>query len=183
MATATKEETQAYFGGREGDQDAGGRELLPTREKKGAPKDALYLFQMIEDEVELKQSGEEAKIPDHPFIAFDAEVLAPEEFEGERVRGMFYFPAMPEDTDDLKAMKKFDEQMKRTVGQVDGILGEGTMASLAATSLEDSLDELIPLLDGVSFVGKVGFEKAKGGFPAKSRITRYVLAETWTEAE
>lgn len=183
MAGATKEETQGYFNGREGDQDAGGRELLPTREKKGAPKDALYLFQMIKDEIELKHSGEEAKTPDHPFIAFDAEVIAPEEFEGERVRGMFYFPAMPEDTDDAKAMKKFDEQMKRTIGQVDGILGEGTMASLDATDLEESLDELIPLLEGVSFVGKVGVERARDGYPAKNRITRFEAADTWTEAE
>lgn len=182
MATATKKEVQDYWG-TPGDQDAGGRELLPTSERKGAPKDALYLFQMIEDEIELKHSGEEAKIPDHPFIAFDAEVLAPEEWEGERVRGMFYFPAMPEDTEDTKAMKKYGEQMKRTIGQVDGILGHGTVASLDATDLEARLEELIGLLDGVSFVGKVGSEKAKGGFPAKSRITRFEMAETWTEAE
>lgn len=180
MATATENEVQSYFGGREGNQDAGAPELLPTNVKKGAPKDALYLFQMSDEDVTLEHSGEDAKTPDHPYIAFYAEVLAPEEFEGSRVRGMFYFPTMPED-DDAKAMKKFDEQMRRTIGQVDGILGEGTMASLSATGLEESLDELIPLLDGVSFVGKVGLERARGGFPAKNRITRFEAPESWSE--
>lgn len=181
MATATDQDTQNYFGGREGDQDAGAPELLPTREKKGAPAGALYLFQIGDDDAELQHSGEDAKTPDHPYVSFFAEVLAPEEFEGSRVRGMFYFPAMPEDPDDAKAMKKFDEQMARTIGQVDGILGEGTMASIEG-SLEDSLEELIPLLDGMSFVGKVGVERARDGYPAKNRITRFAQADTWNEA-
>ncbi len=132
-------------------------------------------------------SGEDAKTPDHPYILFYAEVMAPDEFtpdefEGGRIRGMFYFPAMPEDPDDAKAMKKFNKQMERTIGQVDGILGEGTMASLESTDLEESLEELIPLLDGVSFVGKVGKERAKGGFSAKNRITHFAPPETWSKA-
>ena len=176
----TDDEVQAYFSGREGDQDAGAPELLPTREKKGAPKDALYLFQMSEDGVELQHSGEDAKTPDHPYISFYAEVLAPEEFEGSRLRGMFYFPAMPEDTDDPKAMKRFDEQMKKTVGQVDGILGEGTMASIEAVGLEESLEELVVLLDGANFVGKVGVERARDGYPAKNRINHFSSAEDWS---
>lgn len=180
---ATPEEVQGYFGNRVGDQDAGAPELISTSEKKGGPKDGLCLFQMSEDDVELRHSGEDSKTPDHPFIQFYAEVLAPEEFEGVRIRGMFYFPAMPEDQDDAKAMKKFDEQMKRTIGQVDGILGEGTMASIDAVTLEDSLDELVYLLDGASFVGKVGVERARGEYAAKNRITRFEAPDTWTGGE
>ncbi len=179
-ATASREEVQNYFNNRVGDQDAGAPELIPASERKGGPPEGLCLFQMGEDDVTLEHSGEESKNPDHPYILFFAEVLAPEEFEGTRIKGMFYFPVMPE-ADDAKAMKKFDAQTARNIGQVDAILGEGTVASIEAVDLEESLDELISLLDGASFVGKVGIEKAKGEYAAKNRITRFAQAETWTE--
>ena len=179
VATANKNEVQDYFA-LEGDQDAGAPELIPSA-RKGGPADNLCLFQMGEDEVELQHGGDESKNPGHTYVSFIAEVLAPEEWEDSRVRGMIYFPPTPEDTDDAKAMKKFSEQMRRTIGQVDGILGTGTVSSLEG-DLESRLEEIINLLDGVSFVGEVSTEKAKGGYRAKNRINRFLHSDTWNEA-
>ncbi len=183
MATAT--ELDDYWG-QPGDQDAGAPELLPTNPKKGAPEGSLYLLQIGYDDVELRHSESEAN-PGHPYIQCYVQVLAPEEFTpelfpGGRFRQMFWFPAMPEE-DDAKVMKAYGEQMKKIIGQVDGVLGEGTVASLDATELEPRLEELVGLLDGMSFVGKVGVERGKDGYPAKNRITHFAPADTWTEGE
>ena len=181
VTTASKKEVQGYFSPREGDQDAGRPELIPSA-RKGGPKDNLCLLQMGEDDVTLEHGGDESKNPGHPYVQFYVDVLAPEEFEEGRIRGMFYFPVMPEDTDDTKAMKIFDSQMKKNIGQVEAVLGEGTWASIEATDLEDGLEQLINLLDGVSFVGEIGIEKAKGGFGAKNRINKFLHSDTWNEA-
>lgn len=177
---ATKEEVQGYFSPREGDQDADVPELIPSA-RKGGPINNLCLLQMGEDDVTVEHGGDESKNPGHPYVLFFSEVLAPEEFEEIRIKGMFYFPVMPEDTSNEKAMKKFDSQMRKNIGQVDAVLGEGTWASLNAESLEDGLNELVTLLDGVSFVGEIGIEKAKKGWPAKNRINKFAPSDTWTE--
>ena len=185
VATASKEEIQNYWDV-PGDQDAGTPELLPTNPKKGAPEGALYLLQMGDDDVTLKHSESDSN-PGHPYIEYYVSVLSPEEFTpeeypGGRFRGMFWFPVVPEDTDDTKAMKVYGEQMKKIIGQVDGILGERTVASLDSTELEARLEELVGLRDGASFVGEMGKEPAKGGFRAKNRINKFFHSDTWNEA-
>lgn len=183
MANATQD-VQDFYSGVVGDQNAGAPELLPTDERKGAPKGALYLFTMEDDSVELKHSGEESKNPNHPYVAFRAEVIGPDEFEDSFVRGMFYFPALPDDTADSKAMQKFNKQLQRTIGQVEGILGEGTIESIGwADGMENMCETLVDMLDGASFVGKVGVEKASGGYNAKNRINEFFASSTWSPEE
>ena len=178
MAT-TKEQVSRFFAGVEGDQDAGGLELLPTKERDGAPTDSLYLFCIDEEETQVRHSGEDSKHPDHPYINTRNVVAEPEEFEDRSVFGLFYFPAdLAEDASE-KDQKKYDGQRERFVGQVDAILGDGACAGLQGDTLEELMEELCDQLKGVTFVGTVGVEKGQNGYKPKNRITRYAPADTW----
>lgn len=181
--TATKEQVSRFFAGVEGDQDAGGIELLPTKDQDGAPPENLYLFQIDEEETEVRHSGDESKNPGHPYINTRNVVMEPEEFEDRSVFGLFYFPADPAEDASDKDLRKYDGQRERFVGQVDAILGKGACAALQGDTLEELMEELCGQLQGATFVGTVGVEKGRNGYKPKNRITNYAMAETWGQED
>ena len=64
---------------------------------------------------------------------------------------------------------------------MEGILGEGTIESIGwADGMENMCETLVDMLDGASFVGKVGVEKASGGYNAKNRINEFFASSTWS---
>ena len=175
-----------FFSGISGEQGPEALPLLPVREKDGAPAAALYLFQFVEDGVEVRHSGENSAHPGHPYINYKAEVVSPEDFAGRPIYGMFYFPAEPDEDQDpeSKEEKSRARQKAQFVGALDEILGEGTLDGLEGETLEDTLTGLAEMLEGEVFVGKVGVQGARKEngveiYPARNRITYFHNKTTW----
>lgn len=177
----TQEKVKGFFADVEGDQGTGSQPLLPTRTKDGAPKDNKWLMHFVEDQVEVMY----AKSDGHPYLGFRAEIDEPAEYSGRQVFGMFFMPRTGGDDE-----AKYQEQMGRVVGQIDGVLGVGTCAGLESDTLESSLFELVPMLENVTFVGKIGLEKGKKRdpsdeshdaerYPDRNRIVRFEPEDTW----
>lgn len=184
MAVANK--VKGFFGDVAGKQGDDSPTLLPTKVKDGAPAGNLWLMHFVEGEVEIRYT----KMDDHPYLSYRAAIDEPEDYAGRNVFGMFFFPRTPADTDDSDAQEKYKEQLERVVGQVDAVLGEGTCRSLGTDTLEASLQELVPMLDNVGFVGKIGLERGKKRdsadtdkeaerYPDRNRISRFAAADTW----
>lgn len=181
-----KEKVKGFFAGVEGDQTLPQQELLPTKKKDGAPDGNLWLTHFVEGDLEIRYTNADA----HPYISYRAEVDEPVEYEGRNVFGMFFPPRPIEDPDDEEEQEKYDGQMKRFVGQIDAVLGEGTCGSLDTDDLESSLMELIPMLENSGFVAKIGFERGKKKdpedtdkdaerHPNRNRISHFYHADTW----
>ena len=179
---------KGFFAGVEGEQGSSSPDLLPTRTKDGAPEGNRWLLHMAEGEVEVRHTKED----EYPYISYRAEVDEPVEYAGRAVFGMFFFPRpVGEYVDDPdEAEKKYDAQISRVVGQVDAVLGPGTCAGLETTELEDTLAELVPLLENASFVGKIGRERGKKKdpddeakdaerYPDRNRISYFEPTENW----
>jgi len=190
MATATKPETQRFFGNVEGDQGAESIPLLPTRVKDGAPPNNKWLMHFVEGEVAVRHTTSDS----WPYINYRSEVDSPDEYAERVVFGMFFFPRdLAEDaTDDDQ--EKFEKQQARVVGQIDAVLGAGTCNSLEGETLEEVLTELIPLLENTTFVGKIGKERGKKvdpddeskdaeRYPDRNRITFFEHEDTWEAPE
>ena len=178
----TKEAVRGFFAGVEGDQGSDTRELLPTKVKEGAPKGNLWLMHFVDGDVEVRYTKSDA----HPYISYRAEIDEPVEYAGRILFGMIFFPR-PAVGDDAA---KYLEQLVKVVGQVDAVLGAGTCAALNSDSLESALFELVPMLENVAFVGKIGFERGKKKdpndedkdaerHPDRNRITRFDHADNW----
>lgn len=179
---ATKEQVSRFFDGVEGDQDAGGVELIPVGKKSDVPGD-LYLFQIDEDETEVRHSGDDSKNPGHPYINTRNVILEPVEYEDRSVFGLFYFPADLDADVSAKDQEKYDNSRRRFVGQVDGILGEGACAMLDGDTLEELMENLAEALQGMTFVGTLGMERGRNGYRPKNKITHFAMAETWGQED
>ena len=175
-----------FFAGIPGEQGPETPPLLPVNEKDGAPTESLYLLQFVEDGVEVRHSGENSRHPGHPYINYKVEVVAPDDYAGRPIYGMFYFPApLEEDIDpESKQAKDHSRQTAQFVGALDEILGEGTLGELQGGTLEDTLTGLVDMLEGEVFVGKVGVQAARKEdgvvvYPARNRITYFHNKTTW----
>ena len=182
---ATKDKVQGFFAGVSGEQGSDQPALLPTKTKDGAPRGNRWLMHLIEGDVEVRY----AKDDGHPYINYRAAVDEPSEYEGRSLFGTFWFPR-PAEEGDAEAAAKYETNQKRVVGQIDEILGEGTCANLPTDTLESSLFELVPMLENVGFVGKIGLERGKKKdptdedkdaerFPDKNRISHFYHSDTW----
>jgi len=175
MSNETEEISQFY--GIDGDQDAG-FELLPTGGDEDAPEDDKYLFEIDEEETQVKHSAKQ----DVPYVNYRALVLEPDIHEGRSQFGMFYPPQEPEDPDDAKATRNFRNAQKRFKGGVDAVLGAGTAERLP-NDPEALAEALCEQLKGESFVGQLRYKPATGGYRAKTEIAKYFPADTWQQDE
>ena len=182
---ATKDKVQGFFAGVSGDQGSEKRALLPTKTRDGAPRGNKWLMHLVEGDVEIRYTREDS----HPYISYRAVVDEPVDYEGRSLFGMFWFPRPAEEGDE-EAAAQYQTNLDRVVGQVDAILGEGTCAGLSTETLESSLFELVPLLENVAFVGKIGLERGKKKDPTdasndaeryddKNRISHFDHSDTW----
>ena len=182
---STKDKVQGFFAGVSGEQGSDQPALLPTKTKDGAPRGNKWLMHLVEGDVEIRYT----KADSHPYISYRAAVDEPADYEGRSLFGMLFFPRPVEDGDE-EAATKYATNLSHVVGQVDAILGKGTCAELPTDSLESSLFELVPLLENVAFVGKIGLERGKKKdpededkdaerFPDRNRISHFYHADTW----
>ena len=186
--TTTKSKITSFFSGAKGEQATPEVKLLPTRIKDGAPKGNRFLMHFVEGEVEIRHTNAD----NYPYINYRAEVDEPNDFAEWTVFGMFFFPrAITEDATEEEE-EKYNNQLSRVIGQIDSVLGEGTCSSLDGNSLEECLEELVPLLEHSPFVGKVGRERGKKldaqddskdaeRYPDRNRITYFVHSDTWED--
>ena len=181
---ATKDKVQGFFAGATGDQGSDQPTLLPTKTKDGAPRGNKWLMHLVEGDVEIRYTKDDS----HPYISYRAAVDEPADYEGRSLFGMFFFPRDVQE--DEEGQEKYAKQRDRTVGQIDAILGEGTCANLETDTLESSLFELVPMLENVAFVGKIGLERGKKKdpddedkdaerFPDRNRISHFYPSDTW----
>ena len=182
---ATKDKVQGFFAGVTGDQGSDQPTLLPTKAKDGAPRGNKWLLHFVEGNVEVRYAKDDA----HPYLSYQAEVDEPSEYAGRSLFGMVFFPRPAADESD-KELDKYQSQRARAVGQIDAVLGEGTCAGLESEALEGVLFELVPMLENVGFVGKIGLERGKKKdpddeakdaerYPDRNRISHFDHADTW----
>ena len=193
MASAS--ETKRFFAGVEGNQGSDQPALLPTREKDGAPKGNLWLLNLAEGEVKLEYTNGDG----HPYIKYRADVIEPAEYEKRGVYGMFFFPRDIEgkefesDREAEEAAERYESQASRIVGQIEAILGPGTVSNLDVDNLEAGLENLVSLLQDTAFVGKIGIERGKKKdpndeskdaerYPDRNKISFFYPADTWQGA-
>ena len=186
MATSTNG-TKGFFAGVEAVEPRGGFEILPVTTATGAPRDQKWLVQIVEDSVEVRHSGDFAKTPGHPYLAYSLAIVEPEEYANRRVFGMFYFaPDAPEDAspDD---QTKVSESRGKVKYQIDAILGEGTFDSIFATDLEDAMEQLCPMLEEVYTVAVIGKESGKKGTPyegeVKNKVLNFLPGDSWVNED
>ena len=184
MSTATK--VKGFFAGVEGDQGSENPPLLPVKVSDGAPPENKWLVHIVEGRVEVRHATQD----DHPYISFAVAVDEPAEYEGRMVFGMFFPPREPDADADDRAVASHASQSKRFVGQIDAILGTGTTAGAPGGDLEETLVDLVGLLENSSFVAKIGLERGKKidptdtakdapRHPDRNRIAYYYPADEW----
>jgi len=176
-----EDETKGFLQDLEGDQNAGSSGL-PVLAIEGAPPRAEYLFEATNMEVKFSQSE---KNSGHPYISGRAEVLEPEDFEGESMYFMLWCPSTP-DMDALpKDVRKAEEGQARFKGQVEAISGAEAFLDVRG-NMEEVMEILAEMIDGQTFVGRLTYESLKkeqkeAGYQARAKIREYRAADRYGE--
>ena len=178
-----EKETQGFLSDVEADQNAGGSSL-PVLIEDGAPLNAEYLFKAVN--LQVKYSASEKNLG-HPYINGRADVLEPEDFEGDSIYFMLWCPAVPADDASKKDMRTAESGQKRFKAQVEAIGGGDSFTGLPG-DMEEAMHTLAEILDEQTFVGRLGYESLKkeqkaAGYTARAKIKEFRNAEQYGEEE
>ena len=183
--TTEKTILENFYSEREPDEKAAqSNNLLPDKEKEGAPEGAAYFMEFAD--VTVKRSE---KHPDWPYVNARLKVVEPDDFENQGFFTFFWLPPVYDDMD-AKELKKVGRQIDGLLYNIDTICGEGIGTSLFSTvndqdTAVEAMEKLADLLDEERAVVTVQIRK-----PNKARqnqgytddfnsVKAYAHAETW----
>ena len=187
MTTENTEKTilENFYSQREPDEKAAqSNNLLPDKEKDGAPEGAAYFMEFAD--VTVKRSE---KNNDWPYVNARLKVVEPDDFENQGFFTMFWLPPVYSDMDD-KELKKAGKQTDGLMYNIDTICGEGVATSLfdgvndQDTAVE-AMEKLADLLDEERAVVTVQIRKPnksqrdQGYTDDKNAVKAYANAGTW----
>jgi len=187
MTTENTEKTilENFYSEREPDEKAAQpNNLLPDKEKEGAPENAAYFMEFAD--VTVKRSE---KHPDWPYVNARLKVVEPDDYENQGFFTFFWLPPVYDDMDE-KELKKVGRQVDGLLYNIDTICGEGVGTSLFEgvndqdTAVE-AMEKLADLLDEERAVVTVRIQtpnkdrQAQGYTDKFNSVKAYANATTW----
>ncbi len=187
MTTENTEKTilENFYSEREPDEKAAQpNNLLPDKEKAGAPKGAAYFMEFAD--VTVKRSE---KHPGWPYINARIKVVEPDDFENQGFFTFFWLPPVYDDMDE-KELKKVGHQIDGLLYNIDTICGDGVGASLFGTvndeeTAVEAMEKLADLLDEERAVVTVRIQtpnkdrQAQGYTDQFNSVKAYANAASW----
>jgi len=161
-------------------------QLLPDKEKEGAPDGNLYLMEFADVTVKKSESD---KNPGWPFVNTRLKVVEPDDFENRGFFTMFWLPRAHEGMEE-KEVKAMARDTDALFYRIDTILGEGTAVDLFGEvhdieTATDGMERLADMLDEETAVVCVRIatpskkQQDQGYKDKRNAVKSYANASEW----
>ncbi len=158
--------------------------LLPDKEKDGAPEGSAYLMEFADLEVRKSERN-----GNWPYVNGRLKVVEPDDFENQGFFTMFWLPPVFEGMDE-KEVKKAARQTDGLFFNIDTILGDGTAVELFGEVCDqdtavEGMEKLADMLDEERAVVTVQIRKPsktqreQGYTDDRNSVKSYASADSW----